>query len=236
VINTQSTSQDSQVTFMENSASKWSIGNDASDSNTFKISSNASGALATDTELKLTNAGDLTITGDLVVTGNRITFGNSEFIHNEVSDTILISAATQTTIDSAILRLNGQGSAACTLNVNAPSGYDGKLYFSENGAIKWYIGNDADDDNLYIGNGATVGSSQSVTIGDDGIMTLGVNTTSQGRLVLWDGGGGNTPAYIQMHSPNGTARYLFIADDGDLRVHTSAPTATGDGTVVGSQS
>lgn len=69
-----------------------------------------------------------------------------------------------------------------------------------------------------------------------GTTDLGVNSTTQGKLVIWDGSGGNTPAYIQLHSPNGTAHYLFFEDDGTLKQHTSAPTANSDGNVVGSQS
>jgi hypothetical protein len=64
-------------------------------------------------------------------------------------------------------------------------------------------------------------------------MVLGANSTNQGQLTIWDGGGGNTPAWILMHSPNGTAHYLFVEDDGTWKTHTSAPTANADGSEIG---
>ena len=64
--------------------------------------------------------------------------------------------------------------------------------------------------------------------GDDG--------TRQGTLKLWDGAGGNTPGYLVLYSPNGTANYIFCEDDGTLKRHTSIPTANGDGSEIGGQS
>lgn len=89
-------------------------------------------------------------------------------------------------------------------------------------------------------NALTIDSSQDAVFAGDvdvdgGQIVAGVNTSVQGTLTLWDGGGGNTPAYILMHSPNGTAHYLFFEDDGTLKQHTSAPTANGDGNVIGAQ-
>ena len=55
------------------------------------------------------------------------------------------------------------------------------------------------------------------------IAEIGVNSSVQGKLALWDGGGGNTPAYIKLHSPNGTGHYLFTEDDGTIKVHNAAP-------------
>ena len=71
------------------------------------------------------------------------------------------------------------------------------------------------------------------------IGTNGGGTTSnnkQGTLRLWDGPGGNTPGYLVLHSPNGTANYIFCEDDGTLKRHTSAPTANSDGSEIGGQS
>jgi hypothetical protein len=64
---------------------------------------------------------------------------------------------------------------------------------------------------------------------------VGADGTLQGSIILWDGPGGNTPAYIKIHSPNGTAWYLFVEDDGTIKVHNAAPTANGNGSVVGAQ-
>jgi polygalacturonase len=66
-------------------------------------------------------------------------------------------------------------------------------------------------------------------------LVLGLNSKAQGTLTLWDGAGGVLPAYILMYSPNGTANYFFVEDDGTLKRHTAAPTANGDGTAVGDQ-
>ncbi|MHC4643757.1 MAG: right-handed parallel beta-helix repeat-containing protein, partial [Planctomycetota bacterium] len=67
-------------------------------------------------------------------------------------------------------------------------------------------------------------------------LVSGADGTNQGTLTLWDGAGGVLPGYIKIHSPNGTAWYLFVEDDGTLKVHNAAPTANADGSEVGSQS
>ncbi|RPJ38904.1 MAG: hypothetical protein EHM35_03485 [Planctomycetaceae bacterium] len=69
-----------------------------------------------------------------------------------------------------------------------------------------------------------------------GGLSLGADGATQGTVTLWDGSGGNTPGYIKIHSPNGTAWYLFVEDDGTLKVHSAPPTANGDGSAVGGQS
>lgn len=118
------------------------------------------------------------------------------------------------------------GAAADTaLKIGATNNQDLYIYA---GTATSYVHFDTDDVaklvNL-VGFGLTVG----------GTITGGANSTTQGKLVLWDGGGGNTPAYVQMHSPDGTAYYLFFEDDGTLKVHTSAPTANADGDAIGDQ-
>jgi len=65
-----------------------------------------------------------------------------------------------------------------------------------------------------------------------GNVVLGANSTQAGNLSLWDGAGGNTPAWILLHSCDGTAGYIFLSNAGTLRKHTSAPTANTDGTEV----
>lgn len=63
----------------------------------------------------------------------------------------------------------------------------------------------------------------------------GVAGIAQGHIDAAHGPGGNTPSYLKLASPNGTVRYLFVEDDGTVKVHTSAPTANTDGSVVGAQ-
>jgi len=52
---------------------------------------------------------------------------------------------------------------------------------------------------------------------------------------LWDGAGGNTPGYACLGSPNGTLWYLFVEDDGSVKIHNAVPTQNSDGTVIGAQ-
>lgn len=70
---------------------------------------------------------------------------------------------------------------------------------------------------------------------NSGDVALGADGATQGILTLWDGAGGNTPGYTKIHSPNGTAWYLFVEDDGTVKVHNAAPTANADGDAVGDQ-
>ena len=50
----------------------------------------------------------------------------------------------------------------------------------------------------------------------NGGIVVGQNSSVQGTLTLWDGAGGNTPGYMILYSPNGTANYIFCEDDGTL--------------------
>ncbi len=68
-----------------------------------------------------------------------------------------------------------------------------------------------------------------------GAAVVGADGAARGVLTLWDGAGGNTPGYIKIGSPNGTVWYLFVEDDGTVKVHNAAPAANGDGSVVGAQ-
>ena len=73
------------------------------------------------------------------------------------------------------------------------------------------------------------------TFPQNGGVEIGTNSTNRGILKLWDGGGGNTPGYLILYSPNGTANYIFCEDDGTLKRHTSAPAANADGDAIGGQ-
>lgn len=44
------------------------------------------------------------------------------------------------------------------------------------------------------------------------------------------------PAFIALRQANGNVAYLFVDNTGDLRIHTAAPTAHNQGSVVGTQS
>ena len=70
-IQTQDDGTDSYISFLEGNIVKWSIGNDGSDSDAFKISANhpsfpsSTPALETDTKLTLDTTGNLTTAGDV---------------------------------------------------------------------------------------------------------------------------------------------------------------------------
>ena len=88
--------------------------------------------------------------------------------------------------------------------------------------------------NLVTALGSSTAGVGTVTIG--GGLVVGANSATQGTISLWDGAGGNTPGYMILYSPNGTANYIFCEDDGTLKRHTSAPTANADGSEIGGQS
>lgn len=98
--------------------------------------------------------------------------------------------------------------------------------------------------------GVEIGGSEgsSVLVGSDTVQVggtsvsgggfIGGDVTSgrRGYVLLYRGTAGNAPGFVAMQSPNGTTWYLFVEDDGTLKVHSSNPTQNSDGTVVGSQS
>ena len=65
----------------------------------------------------------------------------------------------------------------------------------------------------------------------DGRLQIGVNTVTQGILDI-KRKDANEFSYIKMYAADGTASYLFVANDGTLRIHSAAPTANGDGAAV----
>ncbi len=68
-----------------------------------------------------------------------------------------------------------------------------------------------------------------------GDLEVGTDGGARGVVTAWDGSGGNAPGCIKLASPNGTPWYLFVEDDGTLKVHNALPTQNSDGTVVGTQ-
>jgi len=47
--------------------------------------------------------------------------------------------------------------------------------------------------------------------------------------------GGDNAGYIALTSDDGSVWYLFVEDDGTLKIHNAAPTANADGNAVGDQ-
>jgi hypothetical protein len=58
---------------------------------------------------------------------------------------------------------------------------------------------------------------------------------SNGILASIDDNSGALPAHLHLESPNGTNWYLFVEDDGTVKVHSAVPTQNSDGSVVGAQ-
>jgi phage baseplate assembly protein gpV len=204
----------------------------------FVINTDASfdGTIA-DNDFSIDSSSNAYILGDLTVTGGKISFGNGAVIDNEDSPNVLkfrTENAYHFSVTDAVGDLN--------IILEADGGIDGdnvdvnRLKSADGGTISFqnYEGGSystslsiSKDGNL------TVAGDLTITGGD---ITAGANSTTQGTLKLWDGGSGNTPGYIVLYSPNGTANYIFCEDDGTLKRHTSAPTANGDGSEIGGQS
>jgi hypothetical protein len=78
-----------------------------------------------------------------------------------------------------------------------------------------------------------VGNDISIVGGD---VNVGVAGSTRGVLTLTRGAGGIAPSCIKMQSVGGSMWYLFVEDDGTLKVHTALPTSNANGAEVGSQS
>ena len=126
---------------------------------------------------------------------------------------------TQSTNASVRLTPNGSGK----VQANYEGGTGGFEWF--NGATT-RVGFLDNTGNLTVDGGATVKGGNAVS---------GVAGAARGTLTLWQGGGGNAPAYIRLASPNGSTYYVFVADNGVLRIHSAVPSQNGDGQAVGTQ-
>jgi hypothetical protein len=68
-----------------------------------------------------------------------------------------------------------------------------------------------------------------------GDVVAGTDGGTRGVVAAWDGSGGNAPGCLKIGSPNGTVWYVFVEDDGTLKIHNALPTQNADGSVVGAQ-
>jgi hypothetical protein len=66
-------------------------------------------------------------------------------------------------------------------------------------------------------------------------LQSGKHGIERGTAVLWHGTGGNKPGYVKIHSPNGTGWYLFVEDDGTIKVYNDVPRQNADGNPIGDQ-
>ncbi|MDZ4861538.1 MAG: hypothetical protein SGI88_21405 [Candidatus Hydrogenedentes bacterium] len=117
----------------------------------------------------------------------------------------------------------GDGTATSVFEVKA--GTNPTTYLrNSSGASKFEVDHNS---------GNAVSSGDAIIKGGD--VTAGEDSITRGILTLTRGDGGNTPGSIKLASPNGTIWYLFVEDDGTLKVNSTLPTANGDGAVIGSQ-
>jgi len=68
-----------------------------------------------------------------------------------------------------------------------------------------------------------------------GVLTAGVDGVSRGVIAATRGTGGAEPASLKLQSRNGSTWYLFVEDDGTVRVHNALPANNSDGLIVGLQ-
>lgn len=68
-----------------------------------------------------------------------------------------------------------------------------------------------------------------------GLASFGASGTQRAAVTLFHGADGNKPAYMIIYSPNGTPWYLFVEDDGTVKVDNAIPAANTDGDVIGAQ-
>ena len=192
-----------------------------------KLSSNVIKASDGGSTITLDTSDNVTIAGDLTITGGKVTFGNGEVFHNETD-----SYLTCTTL---ALHVDSPSVAYCI--IDSADGNDSSVAFAENGTTKWSMGQNGADTDLYVGQGNVDPTAGTILkLSTAGHFEVGRDGAVKGSIALWDGSGGNTPGYIVLYSPNGTANYIFCEDDGTLKRHTSAPTANGDGDAIGGQS
>lgn len=126
--------------------------------------------------------------------------------------------------DSAVLAAEANLSGGLTLLARAAAA-PVRVYAGGYTDNKKVVTFGSDQDTTFTGNVTTQG----------GQMTAGVDSTTRGIVTAWDGTGGNAPGCVKLCSPNGTAWYLFIEDDGTLKVHSALPTQNNDGAIVGLQ-
>ena len=149
---------------------------------------------------------------------NRVWDINQNDEVNNTPDTLAVSG-TATVGGTLTVGTDGAGT-----DVTFHSGTAGDKFLWDASEEKLQITGTAGADALEVADGDVL-----VTKGN---VVLGANSTQAGNLTLWDGADGNKPAWILLHSCDGTAQYYFAANNGTLRRHSSAPTADGDGSAV----
>ena len=68
-----------------------------------------------------------------------------------------------------------------------------------------------------------------------GRVEAGVDATTRGVLSASSGSGGAAPGCVRLASANGSVWYVFVRDDGTLKIHNALPTQNSNGVVIGTQ-
>ncbi len=71
-----------------------------------------------------------------------------------------------------------------------------------------------------------------VLMATDGILTIGDDDTNTGRLIAKRGGINSGSIQLDAYWTSAKSTFLFIGNAGELRVTTSTPTTSGDGTAI----
>jgi hypothetical protein len=136
---------DAQISFREVTSTKWTIGNDGSDSDKLKWMP-AAGAFAGSEVMELTSTGTLTATafvGDLTgdVTGNADTATTASSVTNAVTFNTSGGAAAGTTFDGSVARTIDYSTvgALSSSTSSTQSGYFGDIYLRDDSTPSHYM-------------------------------------------------------------------------------------------------
>jgi len=122
---------------------------------------------------------------------------------------------------------DGPGSATLAEDIQMTLTNAGRL------RISGYLGPMADDDLIFLSPGSVSisGSLEAMS----GPVTAGAAGFTRGQLTARHGDGGNAPGVVRLHAADGGDWFLFVGNDGTVRVSDTLPTSNTAGTVVGAQ-
>ena len=179
---------------------------------------------------------DTTVNGDLNVLNSTLicTSTNESSTSDPRVDLKNLEISPETNDSCGTLRFHANNDAGQEIMYSGVSSVSTTITDgAENGEIRLKVMNHGTQNTLALRCiGQTAANTVECSFPQSGGLGVGTNSTKQGTLTLHDGAGGNTPAWILLHSCDGTAGYIFLANDGTLRKHTAAPTANTDGTAV----
>ena len=210
--------------------------------------------------LDVDNAGNLAADGDITAAGNIDVRGGE--LKNSTGDLVL--DAQNANADSTISLRNSDGTYVANVDIEGDLNVQGgdvtcdiasivlrtdatdkDVWLQADGTGKVFLNRFGGTGGTHFGDGgsgvvAIMSSGGNLIVdghlaADGGDVVAGTDGGTRGVVTAWDGSGGSAPGCVKLGSPNGTVRYLFVEDDGTLKVHSSLPTQNSDGSVVGTQ-